>query len=347
MSTFKREDLKNLQPYEVEKEKYEIKLDANESFIEYEEKIKDEMAKVIKKVSLNRYPDGSCEELCRLYGKYIGVDESNIVAGNGSDELIGVIMNAFLNRGDTLGTVFPDFSMYKVYSQLLSINFKEIYDYTMDEIYVDLIIENINESKCDLFILSNPNNPTGKIIGRSDIIKLLKGVNCLVVIDEAYMEFASESVVDLVNEFENLIVLRTCSKALGLAFLRLGFCICNKALKNEILKAKSPFNVSGLSGELGKVVFQNREVIYENIDRLLKERDRVYEKLKGNKNLQCVKPNGNFIFIKSDYADRIYEKLLDRGIRVRNFSGKLKDYFRITIGSEKDNERLLHELLKI
>ncbi|PAB59709.1 histidinol-phosphate transaminase [Anaeromicrobium sediminis] len=347
MSKFGREDLKNLKPYEVGKEKYEIKLDSNENFLEYEEKIKDEMAQVIKNVSLNRYPDGSCEDLCRLYGEYIGVDEANIVAGNGSDELIQVIINAFLNRGDTLGTVFPDFSMYKVYSQLLSVNFKEIYDYTVDEIYVDSIIEKINDSKCDMFILSNPNNPTGKIIAQNDIIRLLNSVDCLVVIDEAYMEFAGESVVDLVNEFENLIVLRTCSKALGLAFLRLGFCMCNKGLKSEILKAKSPFNVSGLSGELGKVVFKNREVIYENIGRVLRERDKVYEKLKDNPKIKSTKPNGNFIFIKSDCADYIYEKLLDKGIKVRNFSGKLKDYFRITIGSEEENERLLEEILKI
>ena len=232
-----RQDLKEFKAYEAEQNNCSIKLDANESFLTLQKEIEDGLIESIKNTPLNRYPDPASKQVCSLYADYAGVDTKNVMAGNGSDELIQITINAFIDKGDKVMFLNPDFSMYGIYTKLAR---GVPVEFLLDEKFkfdVDKLISRVNSEDIKLLFISNPNNPTGGVIAEADLLKVIKNCNCIVVIDEAYYEFYGETVVDKINAFENLIVTRTCSKALGLAALRLGFLITNEVLIQEIKKS--------------------------------------------------------------------------------------------------------------
>ena len=199
-------------------------------------------------------------EVCTLYAQYANVKSINVMAGNGSDECIQIIANTFLNTGDKVAVQSPDFSMYGLYTKVaggIPIEFPLNEELKLD---VEGFISMANREKVKIVFLSNPNNPTGGIIKREDIIKIIEGCKCIVVIDEAYFEFYGQTVVDKIEAYENLIVLRTCSK-IGLAAIRLGFLITNSILMEELKKVKPPYNVNAITQSIACVILKNPEII--------------------------------------------------------------------------------------
>ncbi|NLZ48144.1 MAG: histidinol-phosphate transaminase [Clostridiales bacterium] len=335
--------LNRIEPYVVDKREYRVKLDANESFLNFPESLKEELSEALMKVIYNRYPDPEAESLCRLYGQYCGVDSKYILAGNGSDEIIQTLMNGFLNCGDGVLTLKPDFSMYKFYASLIG---AYVYDYALDENLTfdveDFINVALNED-VKIIIFSTPNNPTGVVVSREDIIKIVEQTNALVVVDEAYYEFCGETVVDLVAKYENLAVLRTCSKAMGLAAARVGFIIAGELVINNYKKVKPPYNVNSLSQVAASVILKHPDIIKDNIQKIVKERDYLYEELckldQGNK-FKVYPTSSNFIYIKSERGKEVYEVLRDQGIAIRCFG----EYLRINAGSREENIRVLEAI---
>lgn len=339
---FFREDIKNFKPYEVGQGNYKIKLDANESFIEFPDSIKKQIAEAVTNISFNRYPDPGSKKVCELYSKYVGVNKNNVMAGNGSDELIQIIVNTFLDKGDKVAVVNPDFSMYTVYTEIRGgkvINFDLDSNLKLD---VDMLIKNVNRECASILILSNPNNPTGGVIPREDIKRIVEQCGCIVVIDEAYVDFYDDSVVDEINNYENLIVLRTCSKALGSAALRLGFLITNKFLLDEIKKVKPPFNVNSVTQAIGEVILKNGDFIKESVNNIKAERDYLYENFKKIHGVKAYSTQANFVLIESQDADKINEKLISKGIKIRKFgNGRLKNCLRINAGTREENKGVI------
>ncbi|ABK61580.1 MULTISPECIES: histidinol-phosphate transaminase [Clostridium] len=338
-----RKDIKDFRPYDAKGEKYKIKLDANESFIGLSKEIKNKIIRSLIELEFNNYPDPDATKLKKAYGDYIGIDEKNIMVGNGSDELIQILTNAFLDKNEKIVTLNPDFSMYEVYTKVRG-GKVSVFDLDEDfKLNVNKIIEYINEEKPKMFIFSNPNNPTGGVIPKYDIIKIIENVNCIVVVDEAYMEFYGDSILDYIKKYDNLIVLRTASKAIGSAALRLGFLITNDTLLREIKKVKPPFNVNSVSQVIGEIILKDKDFIRESIDKVLYERNYLLKELKKIDGLKVYETKSNFVLIYNENANEINESLIKIGIKVRSFTDEnLKNFIRITVGSREQNIEVIN-----
>ncbi|MEY7999500.1 histidinol-phosphate transaminase [Clostridium sp. Mt-5] len=343
-----KENLKNFKPYTVPKLDYEIKLDANESFLKLSPYIMEKILDKINKVEFNRYPDPAAEKVCALYSKYIGINKKNIMAGNGSDELIQIITGALLDKNEKIMTLSPDFSMYKNYAETAggkAITFQLDDNFNLD---VDKLIDKINGEKIKILFISNPNNPTGNVLKRESIFKILNNCSCAVVMDEAYMEFYGESIVDSIYEYENLIVLRTCSKAMASAAIRLGFLITNSFMINEIKKAKPPFNVNSVTQALGEVLLSEVDYIKSSVEKIKREREFLVNELNGIDKIKPYPTYANFVLVGFEDADFVYKKLLGNKIVVRNYSdNRLKNFLRITVGSREENKIFIKTLRSI
>ncbi len=319
MLKYLRDDIKKLKSYEVNQQEFQIKLDANEG-IEWIE-------------GMNRYPDDNCSKLRELLSKQLGKDENELLFGNGSSELIELVMKAYLEYGERVITISPTFSMYKLYT---IIN-KGLYDeYPLDHMQnlnVEGFIDFIKVKKPKIIILSNPNNPTGTLIGKEDIIKIIEASDCMVILDEAYIEFADLDIQIDTRLYQNLIVLRTFSKAYGLAGIRLGYMVAHEETIQYINRVRAPYNINSLTQALALEAFEKQEVISNNIALMKSERERVRQKLEGL-GLSPFPSQTNFIFFKGP------EELNDLGrkkVLIRGFSGDLSGYFRISIGKPEEN----------
>lgn len=341
------EKVKKLTPYEPISGTYEIRLDANESFLTVPEEIENEMVEAFKNSSLNRYPDPMATKLVKGFADYFKVNPDCVTAGNGSDEIISVIMNAFLQKGDKILTLEPDFSMYRFYAEIAeceSVKYQKNENLDVD---IDEVIRLANAEDVRIVIFSNPCNPTSRIITKEDIRKLVTSVDSLVVLDEAYMDFAEdESLLSEFQKYDNLIILKTCSKALGSAALRLGFAVANKTLTNVIRAVKSPYNVNSVSQALGEVLFSHPEYIDECIRTVVNSRKELYSALleiKSDKIEKIFETHTNFVFMKVKNAKEVFEKMKENSIIIRNMG----DCLRITAGTKEENEKMLTAFKKV
>ena len=343
------EKLKNMVPYEPISGNYAIRLDANESFLPLDREIQAELAKKLTEIPFNRYPDPLAEEVCRQFADYYGISADYVTAGNGSDELISVIVGTFLSKGDKLLTVMPDFSMYGFYADLAGVTVitqEKNEDLNID---VDALIKTVKREKADCIMFSNPCNPTSLCLDRRQVLRLIESVpDCLVIVDEAYMDFADESILDKVHHYENLIVLKTCSKAVGLAAIRLGFAVAGDTITKALRAVKSPYNVNDMTQSIGYQILSDGEYVVNCIEKIIRSRDSLYNGILGlhmrHKVFDMVYPTTtNFVFIKTPCAQYIYAELLDRSIAIRCMG----DYLRITAGSKVENEAVLDALEEI
>ena len=340
------EKVKNLTPYEPISGTYEIRLDANESFLKFSEEIENEMIQALKNTAFNRYPDPNATKLVESFSKYFNIDSNCVTAGNGSDEIISVIMNAFLQKGDKILTLEPDFSMYRFYAEIAecqSVKYQKNEDL---DVNIDDVISLANNEKVRIVIFSNPCNPTSRIITRDDVRKLIKSTDALVVLDEAYMDFADQSLLSEFNDYDNLIILKTCSKALGSAALRLGFAVTNKTLTNVIRAVKSPYNVNSVSQALGEVLFAHPDYIDNCIETVVNSRKELYSQIleiNSDKIEKVFETHTNFVFMKVKNAKQVFERMKENSIIIRNMG----DYLRITAGNTQENEKMLKTFKKV
>lgn len=338
--------LQRLLPYNPDIEADMIHLDANESCFDLPWQLKQRISDAVAKQSFNRYPDPFATKLCVAFGIYIGLDEKYITAGNGSDELISIIFGSFLEKGDKALILQPDFSMYKFYCAITECEAIIISKQENLNFYADEIIRVANEQQVKMIIFSNPCNPTGQGIMSVDVMRIVKSVNCLVVIDEAYMEFWNESVLEFVEAASNLIVLKTCSKALGLAAIRLGFAMANEEITEYLRMAKSPYNVNSLTQAVGETVLKQTDYLSNTLKQIIELRDELYLILKDfeRKNFKVFETHTNFLLIESDISTQIYKALKQNDISVRLIEQK---YLRVSVGTQSENEKLIDALKNI
>lgn len=365
-----RKDLSDFEPYQAEEKNCRVILDANESFLNIPKELQDALGDTIKNAAFNRYPDPDSKEVCSSYLQYIyefyknsiskleeeelkskalelDLQKENIIAGNGSDELIQMIVNAFTNEGDRILVPTPNFSMYKIYAKVSGV---ETLETNLKENFKLDVLETIriaNREHAKIIFLSNPNNPTGAVIPEKDLMDIIENCKSIVVVDEAYGEFYGKTILDKINKYENLIVLRTCSK-LGLAAIRLGFLITNGLLMNEIKKVKPPYNVNSITQQIGIFMLNNREVIKSNADKIVSERNYLFNELNNIQGVKAYQSYANFVFVEINNAYEISEKLLEQGISVRSYKdGKFNNFLRVTVGSRPENFCFLSYLKNI
>lgn len=339
--------LKKLSPYEPGIDDCAIHLDANESCMKITDEMKKKIGEKMLGLHYSRYPDPLAVEVCELFGARHGVPARFITAGNGSDELISLLFGVFAQKGDKVLITEPDFSMYRFYCstyECTPVILGKKGDLSFDP---DEMIKLANNENVRFIIFSNPCNPTGLGISRDDVLKIVEKSNCLVVVDEAYMDFWNQSVIDCASAAENLIVLKTCSKV-GFAAGRLGFAISNSILTDYIRAAKSPYNVNSLTQAAASVFLGEDGYLTGAIEGIRSSRDRLYSSLKKleaqyKQIINIYDTHTNFILVRFCDSKSVFEKLKLFGISVRFISGCL----RITAGTEDLNRQLISALKRI
>lgn len=328
--------IRALEPYEPISGTYKIRLDANECPENYPDDIKQQIKDAIEKIDFNRYPDPLATEVVNSFAEYYEIDSELVTAGNGSDELIFLIESAFLEKGDKMLVVAPDFSMYKFYSSICEVECDTFIKDDNLDIDVDALIEKVNADNIKLVIFSNPCNPTGRAISSTDVKMLLNSVNALVIADEAYMDFWNESLIKEVESYSNLIVFRTASKSIGSASLRLGFAVANKTISRAIKAIKSPYNVNSISQVIGSIIYKNKDYLINRQKKIVRNKEKLYNglvKISENQNdFRVYESCANFIFVKTPVGKELWEFLKANSIVIRYMG----EYIRITAGTEDE-----------
>lgn len=333
-----RTNILSLTPYSTARDEYKgdlgIFLDANES--PYQN-------------GYNRYPDPRQEALKKRLIEIKGIEIDRIFLGNGSDEAIDLIFRIFCNPGrDEVVSISPSYGMYEVCSKIndVQLRFFELdEDFSFDP---QQLLRFVSQNTKVIFLCS-PNNPSGNTLGRDKIKAVIEGFKGIVVVDEAYVDFSDEpSLVDLISQYPNLIILQTLSKAYAMAGLRLGLALSNREIIQRMSMVKYPYNINSASQAL--VLDLLRDPIDEKVELIKKERQRVSaELLKLPFVIKIYPSQANFILVKFDQAQKYYDLLIQKGIIVRNRS-HVKGCFnclRITIGLKEENDALLAALREI
>lgn len=337
-----KQSVKELQPYVVNPVVCSVKLDANEG---NKDLFKDLIKDIGDDFYLNLYPDDNYTQLKEAIVNYIGCKIENISVGNGSSELLDLCVKTFVDTNELILSLDPTFSMYSIYAKIVNsryIGAGEGNDFTIN---VDDVIKSIEENDPKLTIICNPNNPTGTTIKRDDVLRIVKSTDNVVIVDEAYMEFSNESVVDEIENYDNLIVVKTMSKAFSMAGIRTGYLIANEELVKTIEKVRPPYNLNSISALLATKALKQKDKMLSYVENLKVEREKIYEKLL-DMGLKAYKSGANFVFFSSK-VDNLAEKLIDNDVLIRKFGGKLDNYYRVTVGSPKENEAFLNAMKKI
>ncbi|MEJ6637849.1 MAG: histidinol-phosphate transaminase [Crocinitomicaceae bacterium] len=330
-----RKNIKAMKPYSSARDEFKdlkadmVFLDANENPFE---------------TTLNRYPDPQQTALKELISKQKELPIHQVLLGNGSDEVLDLIVRAFCEPNqDSILTLPPTYGMYGVLAQLNSIENIEVplsKDFNID---IDQVLKQVKPSTKLLFICS-PNNPSGNIMDVNAVTRLLKAFDGLVVIDEAYIDFSTiESWMQHLNTFPNLIVTQTLSKAYGLAGIRLGTCYASKEIIAVLNKIKPPYNINSLTQQAAIEALQNNEVS-DQVSSILREREKLANALASCFFVKKIYPSdANFILIKVDDANKRYDELLRHGIVIRNRTTQLgcENCLRISLGTPAENKQLL------
>ena len=341
-----KKSIENIEPYKPglsEKEiklKYNlekvVKLASNENPYGPSDKVKD-----INLDSIERYPDNYCRELRSKLSKKYNVSEDNLIFGNGSVEIIQMIARAFIESNDEVLTCSPTFQSYYLETIIEQGKMKDIP--VTDSYNFDLNgLINIISPKTKVIYIANPNNPTGTIVTEKELRTFMQSVSkdILVVLDEAYSEFVCDpeypDSVKLLKEYPNICVLKTFSKAYGLASYRVGYGISNPEIIKNLEKVRLPFNVSSIAQKVASIVLDDETHLKSCVDNNRKVIELLYEKLDENK-INYIKTETNFIMIdtKKD-GKQVHEKLLQSGFIVRPGFPGMDSYIRVTIGTESE-----------
>lgn len=292
----------------------------------------------------NRYPDPFCREIVGLLSEFLAIPGENIFVGNGSDEIIDLLMRIFCEPNKDEVIVFrPSYGLYKVCAQINGIKVQEV---DLDENFqmdAGRTLAAVSPQTKLIFVCS-PNNPTGNLMQDSEILELLEKFKGIVVMDEAYVEFAQKpSLASQVARFPNLVVLRTLSKAWGGAGIRVGYCVCDNELRDILCKVKPPYNVSLTSQKAAKELLTNKRFMLYTRSIILGERDRIYSELR-NFGLKVYPSDSNFILFKIGGAKAVKKRLDKAGVIVRETS--IPSCLRVSVGRKFENDLFLSELKK-
>mmetsp|Transcript_12363 Transcript_12363/g.14372 ORF Transcript_12363/g.14372 Transcript_12363/m.14372 type:complete len:352 (+) Transcript_12363:43-1098(+) len=339
-----RENIKSLKPYSSARDEYidtsiqeMIFLDANENPFEN---------------GVNRYPDPQQNNVKDLLSEIKNISKKNIILGNGSDEVLDLIFRAFCEpKIDNIISLPPTYGMYSVLADLNNIENRKVLLNNEFQPNVDKILSESN-SKSKILFLCSPNNPTGNSFTEKNVTELLNKFQGLVVIDEAYIDFSEhKSWLNKMNEFPNLIITQTLSKAYGMAGIRLGVCYASEEIIQVLNNIKPPYNVNELTQQRAIKRLQNIDEIKNEVSQLISERKRL------KKELECcvsyiekVYPSdGNFLLLKVDDANKRYNELIEYGVVIRNRTTQplCENCLRISVGICEENQKLIRALKAI
>jgi histidinol-phosphate aminotransferase len=332
------ERIRNLARYHLETEAVDIKLNQNENPYDLPPGIKDEIAEFCRKRPFNRYPNFVPEALKAKLSGYSGVPAGGIVVGNGSNEMLLVLLLSLAGQGKDVILCQPTFTVYRLLAGGLGAIERTVFlknDLSFD---VKKICEAASQYPHSLMVLCSPNNPTGCSLTESDIKAILKAHTGFLVLDQAYVEFGGYNAVPLLKDNPNLIIARTFSKAFSGAGLRLGYVLGTPDVVQEISKIKLPYNINFFSEHVAQVLLDNADMLKPRVQELSARRDSLFRFLRSMP-LDAVYPSAaNFILLRAKRKDELFSFLKTKSILVRDVSAypMLENCLRVNVGSEEE-----------
>jgi len=340
INTITRENVKILKPYSSARDEFEdfdtadmIFLDANENPFQN---------------GVNRYPDPQQNSVKAILAKNNNVKSSQILLGNGSDEVLDLLFRAFCEpKTDNIISLPPTYGMYSVLANINAVENREVLLSNDFQPQVEKILDAVDDNTKIIFLCS-PNNPTGNSFSDESVVTLLKNFKGLIVIDEAYIDFSEkESWLTEIDEYPNLVITQTLSKAYGLAGIRLGICYASEGVISVLNKIKPPYNVNELTQQRAIVRLNDSEKIKTEISSIIEQREQLLKVLRDVSFVEKIYPTeANFVLIKVDDANKRYNELIAKGIVIRNRTTQplCENMLRLTIGIPEENAVLIKEL---
>lgn len=307
--------------------------------------VKEELIQALDTFRPQIYPKPMSDDIREALADYIGGKAENFIVGNGGDEMITYLLGTFLDPGDQILIHSPTFDMYELGAETLgasAIKVKDLPGYRRDQ---KGLLEAVRRYQPKVTVICNPNNPTGDLLPRAFIEEVLKAADNIVFVDEAYMEFAQkESVIDLIDTYPNLIVLRTLSKAFALAGMRCGYLAADEALIEAIAKIKAPYNLNAFTQLFAPIVIRHREDIFKVRDDICVERERLYAAMKEIPGVTVYPSCTNFLLVQVDKKqEEIFEALRKKDILVKIYrnSQDIPNGFRISVTTKDVDDVLI------
>ena len=342
--------VRGLKAYTLKPDRGAVKLNQNENPWGVPAALRRETIKRMKSRDWSRYPDFVPASLHKKLAGFAGWRADGVVAGNGSNELIQATLMVTVAEGKRVLISEPTFALYRQVATVLG---GEVLSVPLDDglgFDVPALREAIERERPDVTILCSPNNPTGCVISERDLARLLGASRGLVFVDEAYHEFSGQTAAPLLKEFDNLVVFRTFSKAQALAALRVGYLLASPELAREIGKAVLPYNLNLFSQTAAEVALDRQDELRRHVRKIVEERGRLFENLGRVNGLRPVASRANFMVVRSELDPKqVFRELRARDILARDVSGypMLRDYFRVSVGTPAENDKLIEALEEI
>ena len=342
-----KEGVRCQEAYPAEERPYRVKLDANENPYSLDPVLKRLIFERLDAVSLNRYPAPGSPGLRAAFAGYYGVDEEMVLIGNGSDELIQILMTA-VGASAPSSVLFPapTFGMYGIGARNAGHRTVEVPLTDRLDLDTDAMLSAIAETQPALIFLSYPNNPTGGCFGREGMEQILEASGGLVVVDEAYGNFSGKTFLEDLARWDNLVILKTLSKV-GLAALRLGVLIGHPSLVHQLNKVRLPYNVNIFSQVVGGLFIEHSDTFLEPVDRIIADRKWLSDELAAIEGIQPYPSDANFILFSCITGkDDVYAQLVERGVLIKDFPSPaiLRNCMRVTVGTTEENREFIETL---
>ena len=340
--------VRSLHPYTLKHFKAPVKINQNENPFDMPEAVKQAVHLAVSETAWCRYPDFVPTSLISRLADFSRWKKEGVLVGNGSNELIEALMVVVVERGKRVVIPQPTFTLYGMFARILGGNCREVPLRPDLEFDGPRLLEEAREA--DLTILCSPNNPTGGVLDRGDLERILRQAGGLVVVDEAYHEFSRQSVAPLLERFDNLVVLRTFSKAMSMAALRVGYLLGRPELVEQVAKAKLPYNLNVFSMAAASAALEHFDLLQPQIERVIAERDRLWNGLSRIPGVNPFPSRANFmVFRLAADPGTVFRALCEEGILVRDVSRypMLQQFLRVSVGLPRENDRFLAALSRI
>lgn len=346
-----RPEIKKMQAYHVPEATGLVKLDAMENPFSWPQQMKDEWLDLISEAEPNRYPDPTATKLVAALRECFNIDaDLGLVLGNGSDELIQMVLMAMNNDACVMAPA-PSFVMYQHIARSLGLSFVGVPlndDFSLNMSEMLTAIKQFNPA---VIFLAYPNNPTANLFNDEDVFSIIEATNGIVVIDEAYQPFAQKTFLNKVKDFKNVLVMRTVSK-LGLAGLRLGFMVGHHSLTDQFEKIRLPYNINVFSQLTARFAFKHIDVLDAQAEQICQQRESMLDELAKLNGVRVFSSEANFLLfaLQTDSAERVFDALKISGVLIKkmgNVAGLPENCLRVTVGSAEENRLFLQQLALI
>ncbi|MFO1518506.1 MAG: histidinol-phosphate transaminase [bacterium] len=348
MTSYIRKEVLELKGYHLTSHPEAVKLNQNEISWDIPGEIKAQVLEKLVLIPWNRYPFHQPFRLREKLSKILAWPEEGILISNGSNVLIQAILIATAINGRLL-TVDPTFSLYEIEAKALgceveAVPLGENFSFPREE-----ILSALAARPPSIIFLANPNAPTGNLFPKEAVLEIVKAAPCLVIVDEAYFQFADSHLQEELSQHKNLILLRTFSKAFGMGGVRIGFAMGAPEIMREIAKVMLPYCVSALNEAVAEAILEHPEVVEKRLTEVKIERAKLFQNLSALEGVKAYPSQTNFLIFQVADADQVFQGLLKEGVLVRNVSHppSLPHTLRVTVGTPEENERFLKALQKV